>query len=444
MTVNDRVSGHEELSGRPEADTLSANGHLPGQSSPASTKAVLLIDDDQAVAKAMEIAFRMAGHALAVACGPEEAFSNLARRHYDAILLDLNFSPGKADGREGLACLERIIAEDPSACVVVLTAHGGIRTAVAAMQAGARDFAIKPWKNAELVAKVEAAVARKDASAPATFPPPLASNAAPARLLGESDAIDAVRELIRRIGPTSAGVTVIGPSGSGRTLAALALHGVSAYADRAPLRIELRDLAAWTQLDEARGTAILRHPDRLDELAQDRLVDRLAASVRPIGIVDDITRLTPALRRRIATVEVAMPPLAERRQDIVMLARHFLRAAAERFERPVPQLSDAAQAAIRTADWPDEVRGLALAMERAVLLAEGGLVEAAALSLFASADPREVAKTGEAQRNFDLNHSEKAMIEAALGEHRHNVSHAAKALGLSRGALYRRMERHGL
>jgi DNA-binding NtrC family response regulator len=145
------------------------------------------------------------------------------------------------------------------------------------------------------------------------------------------------------------------------------------------------------------------------------------------------------LRRRIATVEIAVPPLARREGDGVLLARHFARVAAERFGRPTPRLTAAAEEAIRTTAWDDEVRGLALAIERAVLLTEDGTIDAAALALPV---PQVAMVTVEA--SFDLNDAEKTMIEAALRENRHNVTHAATALGLSRGALYRRMARYGL
>jgi len=426
-------------------DRLSENGQPKARSSANSGHVILLIDDNPAVASAMEIAFRMAGHALDIAKGPEESFSLLARRHYDAIVLDLNFTAGKADGCEGLACLERIVADDPATCVVVLTAHGGIRTAVAAMQAGARDFAVKPWKNADLIAKVEAAISRSSpAPAPAPTPAAFKLDSPLPRLLGESEAIEAVRDLVRRIGPTSAGVAITGPSGAGRTLTAMMLHAVSPYAAIPPLRVDLRDAAAWEALADARGTVILRHPDRLDDLEQDRLSESLPSMIRPIAIADSVAPLTPAVRRRIATVELAVPPLADRRADIPLLARHFLHAAAERFGRPPPTLTESAEAAIRAADWPDQVRGLALAMERAVLLADGELVDSSALFLGDSIKPAEAREPQEARHNFDLHQSERVMIEAALREHHHNISHAAKALGLSRGALYRRMERHGL
>lgn len=438
-----RDSRHADGADRPSPDTVFANGQQPDASSEKPGLAILLIDDRPEVATAMEIAFRMAGHRLTVAPDPQEAFSQLARTQFDGIVLDLNFTPGKSDGKEGLACLERIMADAPGACVVVLTAHGGVRMAVAAMQKGARDFAVKPWNNADLIAKVEAAVTREPSIAPAPGGPAVTGRGTrQVGILGETAIIEQLRQMIRRVGPTMAGAAITGPSGAGRTLTALAVHAASAHADSAPALIDLREDSALDAIAEATGSVILRHPDRLDELEQDRLAALLPDHVRPIAILDRIDTLTPALRRRIATIELAVPPLAQRRDDIPILARHFGTDAAERFGRPAPRFTEAAETALREADWPDEVRGLAAAVERAVLLGEDGTIDTGALALGAPS-PAPGADRNETS-SYDLDRSERAMIAAALAEHHHNVSRAAKALGLSRGALYRRMERHGL
>ena len=254
--------------------------------------------------------------------------------------------------------------------------------------------------------------------------------------------IEELRQLIRKVGPTMAGVTITGPSGAGRMLAAQAVHAASSDAENAPRRIDLREEGALEGIEHVDGSVILRFPERLDELAQDRLAGQLPRTARPIAITDRIGALSPALRRRIATIELRVPPLAQRRADIPLLARHFARDAAERFGRAAPRLTEAAEVALREADWPDEVRGLAAEMERAVLLCDDGTIDTGSLAIgapAASSDP-----AGIDTPSFDLDRTERAMIAAALAEHHHNVSHAAKALGLSRGALYRRMERHGL
>ncbi len=425
------------------ADTVSEAGHSHATSSPKA-RDILLIDDNPEVARAVEIAFRLAGHVVHRAEKAEEAYSMLARRRFDAIILDLNFSPGKTDGKEGLACLKRIIGDDSTACIVVLTAHGGVRTAVTAMQSGARDFAVKPWSNADLIAKVEAAIAR-DPVALSTVSTSPQSATAPSQMLGESAVMADLRDLIQRIGPTPAGVAITGLAGSGRTLAALALHAASAHAGTRPLPIDLREDAEWDDLSTATGTVILRHVERLDEKAQDRLRCALPAEVRTFTIADNLGDIGPALLRRIAVIEIAVPTLAERGDDVLLLARHFLRVAADRFERALPSLSDAALEIIRMAHWPDEARGLALAMERAVLLAQGDEIGPQALAFAAPAgNPVATQVSNQREHNFDLERTEKTLIEAALREHGHNISHTARALGLSRAALYRRMERHGL
>ncbi|MCE4554016.1 sigma-54-dependent transcriptional regulator [Roseateles cellulosilyticus] len=393
------------------------------------------MDDHAGVADALDIALRIAGHRLEAVRGPEEAYSRLATTRFDAVLLDMNFTAGESDGAEGMACLARLVTDDPSACIVVVTAHSAIRVAVAAMQAGARDFVMKPWRNAELVAKIEAAVTRTARSAIAA--PPAAAEP-PARLLGESAPMQRLRDLIHRLGPRGASVAITGPAGSGRTLTAHALHAASADAAAPLRRIDLRDEAAWPRLGDAAGPLLLRHPDRLDEVAQARLLDQLPAHVRCLSIADSLVPLTPALQRRLGTVEIAVPPLAARGGDAVLLARHFARLATARFGLAPVRLTDAAEAAVQAGTWADEVRGLALAVERAVLLAEGGEITAA---LLAPQIPAPVVAVSEGR--FDLVDAERAVIAAALREHRHNVTQAAAALGLSRGALYRRMARHG-
>ncbi|WP_260599175.1 sigma-54-dependent transcriptional regulator [Sphingomonas endolithica] len=405
-----------------------------------SSAAILLIDDNPDVARAIALAFDCVGHAVDVAHAPEEAFSMLAQRHYEAILLDLNFTQGQTSGAEGFACLARIVAEDPQATVVVITAHSGIRIAVAAMQAGALDFVIKPWRNADLIARVEAAIAKR-ARHPlvgASMPAP------PHRLLGDSAPIVAARDLIRRIAPTSASVLVSGLAGTGRSLAAALIHEGSAYADDRPSTIDVRDEAAWPRVDAAVGTLILRHVDQIDAVRQARLIDRLPDEVRTITIVDLPERLSPRLRARLGTIILPLPPLAARGADAVLLARHFARVAAERHGKPVPPLTASAEALILAHNLPDEVRGLAQAVERAVLLDDDGVIDAGALvpklvQAIAAAAPSPVTPL-----ELSLSGSERVMIEAALRQHHHNVSHAAASLGLSRQALYRRMTRHGL
>lgn len=400
---------------------------------PSTALSVLLIDDNASIAESIALALRLGRHRIDCAPGPEEALSRLAAQRYDVILLDMNYGANRTDGAEGLALLARILADDAHAAVVVITAHSGVRIAVEAMRAGARDFVMKPWRNADLLGRIAAAARPRAAVAAPPAPPE------PARLLGDSAAIDRLRALIRRIGPTDAGVVVTGPAGSGRGLTAAALHAASPHAGAAMAVIDLRDDAAWGLLDTPAPTLLLRHPDRLGDVAQARLLARIGSATRCIAIADAAGNILPALARRIATVEIAVPPLAARGDDALLLARHFARIAAARYGRAVPAFTAAAAARILSGPWSDDVRGLGAAIERAVLLGDGDTIDA---TLLAPAPMAAVAPPPAAR--FDLDENERAVIEAALREHRHNISHAAAALGLSRGALYRRMARHGL
>lgn len=420
---------------RPPSDALSTNGQL---GSVSSTLSVLLVDDNPHVAQSLSVALRLAGHTLRRAEGPEEALSQLAERHFDAILLDMNYGAGCTNGDEGLALLSRIIADDPAACIVVITAHSGVRIAVEAMRAGARDFVMKPWRNAILIAKLEAAATRIISP---TLPRRPLPNVEPVGLIGESESIGRVRQLIRRLGPTMAGVVVTGISGSGRGLVATALHAASAQTGKQLIRIDLRDPQAWQAIDDSCGTLILRYPDRLNAVEQARLLDQLPNSTRCIAIADNAQTIGAALGSRLAMVEIAVPPLSERGEDVLLLARHFARLAAERHGRPMVTFTSAAEAAILRREWPDEVRGLAMMIERAVLLSDGDRIDS--ISLLPPLSSRQRLNDPGSSR-FDLEENERTVIEAALREHHHNVTHAATALGLSRGALYRRMERYDL
>jgi len=422
-------------SNRSDANTLSGNGQCDG---PSNAATILLVDDNADVARAVGIACRIAGHQIDLAASPEEALSRLATRKFDAILLDLNFSPGKTDGQEGLALLTRILAADPGARVVVITAHSGVRIAVAAMQTGACDFVMKPWRNAELIAKIEAAIARPSTIAISTqiIPGP---NRDAVHILGESPAIENVRAMVCRIGPTEANVAITGPSGAGRSLVGAALHAASLRAGTPLVSVDLEDDKAWGKFADAAGTLVLRHADRLDGIMQGRLLEHLPKAARIFAVVDNTAALTPPLRARIATIEITVPRLADRDGDALILARHFTRMAAERHGRPIPRFTPAAEALLARTTWPDEVRGLALVVERAVLLADNAVIEAAAIM-----PPVMATASSERTAQYDLADTERALIAAALREHRHNITHAAAALGLTRGALYRRMERHGL
>jgi DNA-binding NtrC family response regulator len=431
---------------------------------------VLFVDDDPDVLKAASLLLGRHGLRVSEARGPAEAWSVLAAEPVDAILLDLNFQRGSTAGEEGFRCLAEIIARDPDAAVVVVTGHSGINIAVAAMRAGASDFVMKPWSNAKLVATIEAALEarrrRREGSKVATTAAQEEPSDIDAPLLGESLAIRRVRDLIGRVAPTDAPVLIHGEAGTGKSLIARVLHRRSARAAGPFAPVDLGALSAEEAATvlfgdgtgaggafaEARGgTLFLDEVGGLAPRLQRRVVEALEAGARAnIRMISATRRPREALRGpgglsddllyRLNTVEIVVPPLRDRGGDALLLAEHFLRLSARRHGRPLKPLSAEAADTIADHAWPGGVRALAQAMERCVIFAEGDRYEPADLAI-----AEQAAGSGSAARStLNLIESERALVSTALKRNNFNVSHAAKELGLTRAALYRRMAKHGL
>lgn len=404
---------------------------------------ILVIEDDADVAKAARLLLERHGMTVAVAADPAAAWVHLAHRPADVILLDLNFTRGRTTGEEGFAMLDRLIAADRLAVVIVVTGHSGIAVAVKAMRQGATDFVIKPWSNERLLATIERGVALRRAKLDAASVPPIDESL----LLGESAAITRIRDLVARVAPTDASVLLRGATGTGKTLIALLLHRGSARADGpfVTLHAETADDATLSaQTTAARnGTLVIDHVDRLPRGLQTELGARtdgirLIATSR-LDRVGLRAAVGEDLLYRLGTIEIELPPLAAREGDALLLARHFRAVFEQRHAKPARAFSDASAKAIAQAGWPDNVRELRLVMERAVLLDTDD-----ALGLDDFASPVAPAAGGALQPARSLAQSEQAMIEAALKRHAFNVSRAATELGLTRAALYRRMARYGL
>jgi DNA-binding NtrC family response regulator len=457
---------------------------------PTQLTRVLLIEDDADVGTSVRLLLGRHGIEVLTAATPTEGLRLLAAAPVDAILLDLNFQRGATTGDEGLACLGAILEQDPDAVVVVVTAHSGVNIAVAAMRAGASDFVTKPWSNERLVATVNTAVElrrrRRQASAFRAENKALVQGAfgGETTLLGASAAMKRLRALIERAAPTDAHVLVLGEAGVGKEMAARALHQASPRGRGPFVPVDLaaiaEDLAEAELFGRRRGgsdaagdrqgrfvaaqggTLFLDGVERLTPPLQVKLLSALERrQVTPVGgdrpvpidvrviaasnlprdqlYADDAFRSD--LLYRLNTIEIAIPPLRERGDDVLELARHFLKLYAKRYGRPDKPLSPAAAAALKADPWPGNVRALRHAMERAVILSETGSYEPKDFpSTGAPAHKPSRAGSGE----LNLARMERALIEQALQKHAYNVSHAARDLGLTRAALYRRMEKHGL
>jgi len=370
----------------------------------------------------------------------------LAAEAVDVILLDLNFTRGATSGAEGFQWLGDLRAQDPEAVVVVVTGHSGINIAVSAMKAGASDFVMKPWSNARLLDTVRDAVGlrrQRRRGEPAAVDEE-------ALLLGDGPALQRVRDLIARAAPTRAAVLVTGPAGAGKSLAARVLHARSQRTG--PLvRVEARDLTAegaaaalrQAAAEAGDGTLVIEEVAALPGPGQTALLALMDAGLaaRLVSTAREAPNgLREELRDRLNTIEIALPALKERGEDIVLLAEHFVRLFSRRHGRPPKPLDGSALEALKARPPAGEVRGLRQAAERAVVLSADDVLTAEDF-----APPAATGATGGA-RSPDLNlaRSEKAIVEAALKRHAHNVSHAARELGLTRAALYRRMVKHGL
>ena len=439
---------------------------LPTLSTDDPAGHVLFVDDDADVVKAAALLLARHGWQVSGARDPLQARSLLAAERIDVVLLDLNFTRGASSGEEGFRCLAQLLADDPQAVVVVITAHSGVSVAVRAMQAGASDFVTKPWNNARLLATVQSALALRrrrtsvlgEDRGREAEPEPV--------ILGESPAIERVRTMVARVGPTGASVLLTGAAGRGKSLVARRLHLVSSRSDGPFVAAELAGLAAeeverllfgdgsgaagaW--LIARGGTLVLDEVGELTATLQGRLAalmdqgDReaprlISTSRRPREALQGRGGLRDALLYRLNTVELALPALADRGDDAVLLAEHFLRLHARRHARTRGVLSVEAVAALRACPWKGDVREVMQAAERCVIFAEGPAYTAADLGLNGSARVEEPSGGGA----LDLRVSERALVATALKRHGFNVSYAARELGLTRPALYRRMAKHGL
>ena len=452
----------------------------------AAPPARVLVADDQAdVREALRLLLKAEGYAIETAASPAELLSALQKREVDVALIDLNYARDTTSGQEGLDLLTKLQALDWTLPVVVMTAWASVELAVEAMRRGARDFVAKPWDNPRLLAIVRTQVelgralrARERLEAENTA----LKEPAPLRLIAGSPVMQPVLQLIERVGPSDANVLVTGENGSGKGTVALALHARSARATKPLITVNAGGLSEGVFESElfghVRGAFTDAKADRvgrfemadggtlfLDEIANvpmslqpkllrvletgefervgssmTRRVDVRVVSATNADLHQEVAsgRFRQDLLFRINTIEVRVPPLRERREDIPSLAHHFLRQHAGRYRKPTRAFNEAAMRSLIEHPWPGNVRELDHAVERAVLMAAGPEISPADLGL------RVGSEATARLDDMSLEEVECFLIRKALGRFDGNVSRAADALGLSRSALYRRLQRYGL
>lgn len=448
---------------------------------------VLIADDQPDVVEALRLLLKAEGFRTLTAHVPEGVMAQLERHEVDAALVDLNYTRDTTSGREGLDLLSRIRAHDHTLPVIVMTAWGSVDKAVEAMRIGARDFIEKPWDNARLLTtlktQIELARALRAANRLEQENRFLRRDGMP-ELIAESPVMRPILQVMERIAPSDANVLITGEHGTGKEVVARWIHAASnrkekplvivnagglpegvfeselfghvkgAFTDAKADRIGRFEMAnAGTLfLDEIANIGMSQQA-RLLRVLQTGELERVGSSqtrkvnVRVIAATNSNLKTEVAAGRfredllfRLNTIEIHLPRLRERREDILPLARYFLARYAERYQRPRSGFSEAAVQALRSYEWPGNVRELDHAIERAVLLSQGEQLEAFDLALQRPGQPGDPVDAG--PRSLD--DMERDAIREALARFDGSVSLAAKSLGVSRSALYRRLQRYGI
>ncbi|MGD8818383.1 MAG: sigma-54 dependent transcriptional regulator [Acidobacteriota bacterium] len=446
---------------------------------------ILIADDQQDVLEALRLLLKGEGFHIDTVTSPAGIIAALEDSDFDALLMDLNYTRDTTSGREGLDLLPQICNMDSTLPVIVMTAWGSVDGAVEAMRKGARDYVEKPWDNARLIATVrtqlELGQALRRSQRLDAENKMLRREGLP-EMIAESRVMQPVLKLMERIGPSDANVLITGEHGTGKEVVARWLHASSSRAERPLITVNVGGLAEGTFESElfghVKGAFTDAKTDRvgyfeladngtlfLDEIAnvpmpqqasllrviesgemqrvgssRTRRVDARILSATNVNVQDEIEkeRFREDLLYRLNTVEIHLPPLRDRREDIPLLATHFLRRHAAHYGQDVQGFDSGAMQLLLEHPWPGNVRELEHAVERACLMATGNKITVEDLGLRQKRDG--IARL----EQMTLDDAERYLIQKALSRADNNVSQAAEALGLSRSALYRRLQRFGL
>jgi DNA-binding NtrC family response regulator len=454
---------------------------------PSATPKILIADDDPDVREALRLLLKRQGYRTETVEAPAAALQALQAQEFDLLVLDLNFTRDTTSGAEGLELLPKVLAMDSTLPVVIMTAWGTVEIAVEAMRQGARDFVEKPWDNERLLTivrnQIELRRAWRQEQRLEAETRLLRAEGRP-ELIAESPAMRPLLQLITQVAPSDANILITGENGTGKELIAKTIHALShraahslvtvnvgglpegifeselfghvrgaftdAKADRVG-RFELAD-GGTLFLDEIGNLGLAQQAKLLRTIqsgemervgsSKTRKVDvrLLSATNADLGQAVAEGRFRQDLLFRINTIEIHIPPLRGRREDILPLAQHFLRQLTARYRKAITGFEPAAVQALEDHAWPGNVRELEHAIERAVLLAPGQQIRASDLGL----RPAPPAAGLAGLDALPLDEAERILVRTALERAGGNIHQAAKALGLSRAALYRRIERYGL
>lgn len=450
---------------------------------------ILVVDDDMDVLNTARMYLKQQFTLVQIENNPEQIPIHFERESFDVVLLDMNFKKGDNEGEEGLKWLSNILTIDPNCIVILITAYGEFDLAVKAVKAGATDFLPKPWKNEKLFGTIQSALQLRQSklevdrlkSTQKTLSSDLDQKFE--NFIGESLPIQKVFSMIEKVGPTDANVLILGENGTGKELAARALHRQSLRKNQVFINVDLGSISeslfeselfghvrgAFTDAKEDKagrfelakgGTIFLDEMGNLSLPLQGKLLTVLQQrKVSRVGSGKEIPldiRLICAtnmplyemvkegtfrqdLLYRINTVELRMPALAERIEDMDILVNHFIQMYGKKYQKPKISIDQNTIAKLKKYHWPGNIRELQHAIERSIILADGNKLTADDFVL----QPNRASKRLE-EDILDLSEMEKRLILKALDKHNGNVTRAAKDLGLDRLALYRRLQKYGL
>ncbi|MCB0302392.1 MAG: sigma-54-dependent Fis family transcriptional regulator [Calditrichaeota bacterium] len=451
---------------------------------------ILIVDDDEDVLLAARLLLKKHAALVHTEKNPRALPALLRNESYDVILLDMNFTRDVTSGREGFHWLNEVLAIDPSAVVILITAYGDVDLAVRAIKEGATDFVLKPWQNEKLLATLSTAMklrsSRREVDELRSRQALLSADLDQpfSELVGSCPSMQQVFATIRKVAATDANVLILGENGTGKELVARELHRQSRRSQEVFISVDMGAISetlfeselfghikgAFTGAKEDRpgrfeiadgGTLFLDEIGNLSmplqakilTVIQSRKVTRVGANqARDIDIRLICATNLPILEMvaqkefrqdllyRINTVEIHLPPLRERQEDIPLLADHFLRVYATKYRKPPLRLNAATLGKLQKYHWPGNVRELQHAIERAIIMSDTPVLQPGDF-FFSSADSGEDSLFFE---NYNLEEVEKLVIRKAITKHAGNISQAARELGLTRASLYRRLEKYGL
>lgn len=446
---------------------------------------ILVIDDDVDVLTAVRLLLKTEAKEVVTEKNPENLRWLLSRQAFDLILLDMNFTSSINTGNEGFFWLNKIKELKPEIFVIMITAYGDIDLAVRSLKEGAADFVVKPWHNEKLISTVKDALARKGTGKNAPLQPRDTDSIVGTELLGESQPMEQMFYILEKIAPTDANILILGENGTGKDLIAKAIHQQSLRADKPFVKVDVGALTeslfeselfghrkgAFTDAREDRvgrfeaaeggtlfldeiGNISLHQQAKLLSVLQNRQVIRLGtnqaipidirlicATNLPLHQLANENRFRKDLIYRINTVEINVPPLRSRGGDIIMLAKYFSRLYSKKYFKPALKFDEKALDTLMNYNYPGNVRELQYTIERAIIMADGEVLEAGDLIFSPLESPM---ATISEPPEFKLSAIEKNTILRVIEKHNGNITKAAKELGLTRTALYRRLSKYDI